>query len=138
MARILAIDYGAKRSGLAVTDPLQIIATALETVPTTHLLEYLKSYCQKEEVEAFVLGHPLSLDGSDTHASPLVATFAKELKVLFPGKEIHFVDEAYTSKLAMRSLIASGVKKKDRREKGALDKVAATIILQDFMESRKY
>lgn len=136
MARILAIDFGAKRTGLAVTDPLQIIATALETVETQGLIDYLKTYCLKEEVEAFVLGHPLSLDGSETHASPLVAGFAKKLQETFPEKKIHFVDEAYTSKLAMRSLIASGVKKKDRRQKGALDKVAATIILQDFMESR--
>ena len=136
MARIVAIDYGAKRTGLAVTDPLQIIATALETVSTDKLADYLKNYCLKEEVEAFVLGHPLSLDGSETHASPLVAGFAQKLRELFPDKPVHFVDEAYTSKLAMRSLIASGVKKKERREKGALDKVAATLILQDFMETR--
>ncbi|WP_304235156.1 Holliday junction resolvase RuvX [Jiulongibacter sediminis] len=136
MARIMGIDYGGKRTGLAVTDPLQIIATALETVPTAQLMDYLKKYCQKEEVEAFVIGHPLSLDGSDTHASPLVRDFTEKLKKEFPDKEIHFVDEAYTSKMAMRSLIDSGVKKKDRRQKGSLDKIAATIILQEFMEER--
>lgn len=136
MGRIMGIDFGGKRTGLAVTDPLQIVATALETVPTDQLIGYLKSYCQKEEVEAFVIGYPLSLDGSDTHASPLVRDFTEKLKKEFPDKEIHFVDEAYTSKMALHSLIQSGVKKKDRRQKGSLDKVAATLILQEFMEER--
>ena len=132
----MGIDFGGKRTGLAVTDPLQIVATALETVPTDQLIGYLKSYCQKEEVEAFVIGYPLRLDGSDTHASPLVRDFTEKLKKEFPDKEIHFVDEAYTSKMALHSLIQSGVKKKDRRQKGSLDKVAATLILQEFMEER--
>ncbi len=136
MARILGIDYGGKRTGLAVTDPLQIIASALDTVPTVDLLDYLKSYCSKEEVTDFVIGQPLSLDGSDTDATPLVKAFVESLKKAFPDKNIHFVDESYTSKLAMRSLIESGVKKKDRRKKGSLDKIAATIILQDFMNER--
>lgn len=136
MARILGIDYGGKRTGLAVTDPLQIIASALDTVPTVDLLDYLKSYCLKEEVTDFVIGQPLSLDGSDTDATPLVKAFVESLKKAFPDKNIHFVDESYTSKLAMRSLIESGVKKKDRRKKGSLDKIAATIILQDFMNER--
>ncbi len=137
MARILGIDYGGKRTGLAVTDPLQIIASALDTVPTVDLLDYLKSYCSKEEVTDFVIGQPLSLDGSDTDATPLVKAFVESLKMAFPDKNIHFVDESYTSKLAMRSLIESGVKKKDRRKKGSLDKIAATIILQDFMNERR-
>ncbi|UBM57613.1 Holliday junction resolvase RuvX [Marinilongibacter aquaticus] len=136
MARIMAIDYGGKRTGLAVTDPLQIIASALETVETKNLLDYLKNYCEKEDVEAFVLGKPLSLDGSETHASPLVHSFAEELKKKFPGKPIHYVDERYTSKMAVQSMIASGVKKKDRRKKGNIDKVAATIILQEFMDEQ--
>ncbi len=137
MARILGIDYGGKRTGLAVTDPLQIIASALDTVPTVDLLDYLKSYCSKEEVTDFVIGQPLSLDGSDTDATPLVKAFVESLTMAFPDKNIHFVDESYTSKLAMRSLIESGVKKKDRRKKGSLDKIAATIILQDFMNERR-
>ncbi|MCR9062494.1 MAG: Holliday junction resolvase RuvX [Cytophagales bacterium] len=137
MARILGIDYGGKRTGLAVTDPLQIIASALDTVPTIDLLDYLKSYCSKEEVTDFVIGQPLSLDGSDTDATPLVKAFVESLKMAFPDKNIHFVDESYTSKVAMRSLIESGVKKKDRRKKGSLDKIAATIILQDFMNERR-
>lgn len=132
----MAIDYGGKRTGLAVTDPLQIIASALETVETKNLLDYLKNYCEKEDVEAFVLGKPLSLDGSETHASPLVHSFAEELKKKFPGKPIHYVDERYTSKMAVQSMIASGVKKKDRRKKGNIDKVAATIILQEFMDEQ--
>ncbi|MGR3811396.1 Holliday junction resolvase RuvX [Jiulongibacter sp. NS-SX5] len=136
MARIMGIDFGAKRTGIAVTDPLQIIATALETVETKQIFDFLKEYCAREDVEAFVIGHPLNLDGSETHSSPLVKEFSEKLGQIYPDKKIHFVDEAYTSKMAMRSLINSGVKKKDRRKKGSLDKVAATIILQEFMEQQ--
>lgn len=137
MARIMGIDYGGKRTGLAVTDPLQIIASALATVDTKNLPAYLKEYCTKEDVEAFVLGKPLNLDGSETDASPLVQAFVKELETLFPNKPIYFVDERYTSKMAVQSMIASGVKKKDRRIKGNIDKVAATIILQEYMDERR-
>jgi putative holliday junction resolvase len=133
MPRIVAIDYGGKRTGIAVSDPLQIIATALETVPTKELLSFLKEYSAKEEVESFVVGEPKNLDGSDTDASQMVRNFLVQLKSLFPEKPIHLIDERFTSKMAMQSLIASGTKKKDRKVKGNIDKVSATIILQDFM-----
>jgi putative Holliday junction resolvase len=133
MPRIVAIDYGGKRTGIAVTDPLQIIATALETVSTKSLLEFLKAYSAKEDVESFVVGEPKNLDGSDTDASQMVRDFLIQLKAQFPDKQIHLIDERFTSKMAMQSLIASGTKKKDRKIKGNLDKVSATIILQDFM-----
>ncbi|MFT7420827.1 MAG: putative Holliday junction resolvase [Psychromonas sp.] len=136
MPRILAIDYGGKRSGLAVTDPLQIIATALETVPTKSLLAYLKVYLEKEEVDCFVVGAPTNLDGSDTDATAMVKAFSLTLQETFPNKKIHFIDERFTSKMAFQSMIDSGFSKKQRREKGNIDKIAATIILQDFMRQQ--
>ena len=137
MPRIVAIDYGAKRTGLAVTDPLQIIATALETVRTHDLLEYLKKYSQSEPVEAFVIGMPRRLDNSDSENAPRVQAFVKLLKKTFPDIPIHTHDERFTSSMALQSMIASGTKKSDRREKGNIDKISATIILQSFMESRR-
>lgn len=135
--RILAIDYGTKRTGLAVTDPLRIIASALETVPTHQLLDYLKKYVEREPVEAFVLGLPTRLDGSDTDNTPHVRAFAKKLEAAFPAIPVHWHDERFTSAMALQAMIAGGTKKKDRRQKGNIDKVSATIILQSFMESRK-
>lgn len=137
MGRIVAIDYGGKRTGLAVTDPLQIIATALETVPSSEVLAYLKKYAIAEEVDAFVIGDPKNLDGSATDATSLVKTFILKLENAFPDKKVHLIDERFTSKMAVQSMIASGTKKKDRRVKGNIDKISATIILQDFM-SRQY
>lgn len=137
MPRILGIDYGAKRTGLAVTDPLQIIATALETVPTHKLFDYLTEYVGREEVEAFVLGEPKNLDGSETDSTKMVYSFAKKLQELFPSKTLHLIDERYTSKMAIQTMISSGTKKKDRREKGNIDKISATIILQDFMSRKR-
>jgi len=137
MPRIVAIDYGAKRTGLAVTDPLQIIATALETVRTHDLLEFLKKYSQSEPVEAFVIGMPRRLDNSDSENAPRVQAFVKLLKKTFPDIPIHTHDERFTSSMALQSMIASGTKKSDRREKGNIDKISATIILQSFMESRR-
>ncbi|WP_128543147.1 Holliday junction resolvase RuvX [Larkinella soli] len=137
MARLLAIDYGSKRTGLAVTDPLQIIASALETVPTHQLLDYLKRYAAAEPVEAFVLGLPRRLDGSDTDNTPRVRAFAEKLKAAFPDLPVHWHDERFTSAMALQAMIAAGTKKKDRREKGNIDKVSAVIILQSYMESKK-
>lgn len=135
MPRILAIDYGAKRTGLAVTDPSKIIASALETVPTDKLLEYLKKYTQTEAVEAFVVGMPKNLDGTTTDGTAYVERFVIELKNIFPEIPIHLHDERFTSKMAMQTMIAGGMKKKDRRVKGNIDKISAVIILQSFMES---
>jgi len=135
MPRILAIDYGAKRTGLAVTDPSKIIASALETVPTDNLLAYLKKYTQNEAVEAFVVGMPKNLDGTITDGTPYVERFVVELKNIFPEIPIHLHDERFTSKMAMQTMIAGGMKKKDRQIKGNIDKISAVIILQSFMES---
>jgi putative Holliday junction resolvase len=135
MPRILAIDYGAKRTGLAVTDPSKIIASALETVPTENLLAYLKKYTQNEAVEAFVVGMPKNLDGTTTDGTPYVERFVVELKNIFPEIPIHLHDERFTSKMAMQTMIAGGMKKKDRQIKGNIDKISAVIILQSFMES---
>lgn len=137
MPRILAIDLGTKRTGLAVTDPLKILANPLETVQTGQLMYYLKAYCVKEEVEAFVLGLPLRLNGQDNEMTPRVMKLKEDLENIFPGKKILLVDERFTSKIAMQSMIAMGSKKKDRIEKaGNLDKVSAAIILQSYLESQ--
>jgi putative Holliday junction resolvase len=134
MARILAIDLGTKRTGLAVTDPLKILANPLETVETVQLLAYLKSYCSKEEVEAIVLGLPIQLNGQDNEMTPRVLKLKEELEKTFPETRIVLVDERFTSKMAMQSMIAMGSKKKDRKEKaGNLDKVSAAIILQSYL-----
>lgn len=137
MSRLIAIDYGAKRTGLAVTDPLQIIATALEAVRTHDLLEFLKKYVEKEEVEAFVVGMPRKLDNTDSENAGRVQIFLKALKKTFPQIPIHTHDERFTSSMALQSMIASGSKKSDRRVKGNIDKISATIILQSFMEARR-
>lgn len=135
MGRLLAIDYGKKRTGLAVTDPLKIIATALETVPTDTLLNYLEEYQKQEEIEAFVIGKPQSLQGEETDATPLVEKFVQELTKKYPTIPIHQHDERFTSKIALNAMIAGGTSKKYRQNKGNLDKVSAVIILQSYMES---
>lgn len=135
MPRILAIDLGTKRTGLAVTDPLKILANPLETIETGQLMTYLKSYCAKEEVEVLVLGLPIRLNGQDNEMTPRVMKLKAELEIAFPEKKITLVDERFTSKMAMQSMIAMGSKKKDRKEKaGNLDKVSAAIILQSYLE----
>lgn len=138
MGRILAIDYGKKRTGLAVTDPLRIIATALETVPTDALLNFLKSYTTKENVDEFVIGMPKTLKNEDSEIAPLVRKFIQELKSAFPGKPVHEADERFTSSLAHHAMIAGGMKKKDRQQKGNADKISATIILQSHLDSNKF
>ncbi|MCU0440283.1 MAG: Holliday junction resolvase RuvX [Raineya sp.] len=136
MPRIIAIDYGSKRVGLAVTDNLKIIATALETVHSKDILDFLEKYMQKEEVEAFVVGMPKNLDGEDTNNTPLVENFVKALKKKFTNVPVHLLDERFTSKIALDSMIMSGSKKKDRNNKsGNIDKVSAVIILQDYLNS---
>jgi putative Holliday junction resolvase len=136
MGRILAIDYGTKRTGLAVTDPLKIIATALETVPTDMLLAYLQNYSKREPVEAFVIGMPRTLKNEDSATAPLVREFIVKLKEAFPGKPVHEADERFTSSIAQRAMIEGGMKKKDRQVKGNVDKVSAVLILQAFMDAR--
>ena len=134
MARIICIDYGGKRTGLAVTDPLKIIATALTTIHSKELIPFLQEYCKKEEVELILIGVPLNLDNSATHATPLVAAAIKNLNRAFPNLPIKKVDERFTSKLAVRAMIDMGMKKKDRRVKGNIDQIAATIMLQEYLQ----
>ncbi|MDQ2656984.1 MAG: Holliday junction resolvase RuvX [Bacteroidota bacterium] len=136
MGRVLAIDYGLKRTGLAVTDPLQIIATPLETVPTHNLLTYLKEYCQREPVDAFVIGMPKNLRNEDSEIAPVVRKFVIVLESAFSDKPVHQVDERFTSSIAQRAMIEGGMKKKDRQVKGNVDKISATLILQTFLERR--
>lgn len=137
MGRLLAIDFGKKRTGIAVSDPLRIIATPLETVSTGDLMTFLKKYAEKEPVDEFVVGMPKTLQNEDSEIAPLVREFVGKLKTVFPGKPVHLVDERFTSSMAQRALIEGGMKKKDRQVKGNVDKVSATLILQSFMDARK-
>lgn len=134
MARIICIDYGLKRTGLAVTDPFQIIATGLTTIHPKELVPFLKNYFLTEPVELILIGEPKNLDDSDTHATPHVKKCIKELKKNFPTTPIKKVDERYTSKMATRAMIEMGMKKKHRRNKTFIDEIAATIMLQEYMQ----
>ncbi|GAO43596.1 Holliday junction resolvase RuvX [Flavihumibacter petaseus] len=136
MGRIMAIDYGGKRTGIAVTDPFRIIASGLQTVETKTLIPFLKQYFAAETVDHVIIGEPKNWDDSDTHATPLVQAFVTRFKKEFPQIPIEGVDERFTSKMAKQSMIASGMKKKDRRDKGMVDLIAATILLQEFLESQ--
>lgn len=133
MARILSIDYGAKRTGLAVTDPLQIIASGLTAVDTKDLVPFLKKYLQEETVELIIIGEPKNWDESDTHATPLVQAFIKRLHKEFPAMPVQTVDERYTSKMAVQAMHEMGMKKKDRQNKKNVDEIAATIMLQEYL-----
>jgi putative Holliday junction resolvase len=133
MARILSIDYGGKRTGLAVTDPLQIIATGLTTVESPKLIPFLKDYFKKESVELILVGEPKNWDDSDTHATPLVKEIVRRLQKEFPTIPLRMVDERYTSKMASRAMIDMGLKKKQRRNKALVDEIAATIMLQEYL-----
>lgn len=133
--RLLAIDYGKRRCGIAVSDTLQIIANALTNVHPNELVPFLNRYFEEEEVSTIVLGYPLSLDDEPTDSTKAVEKLYERFKKLYKDKEIVLWDERYTSKLAVQSLIESGVRKSKRREKSIIDEVSATIILQEYMES---
>lgn len=135
MARILAIDYGGKRTGIAVTDPMQIIATGLCTITSPELIPFLKKYFLQEEVELIIIGLPKNWDESDTHGTPLAEAAIKKLKKEFPLMALKTVDERYTSKMARDAMLHMGMKKKDRRDKKLVDEIAATIMLQEYMQS---
>jgi putative Holliday junction resolvase len=135
MARILAIDYGGKRTGIAVTDPLQIIATGLLTIESKELIPFLKKYLSEETVELIIIGLPKNWDESDTHGTPLVQAAIKKIQKDFPTVPLKTVDERYTSKMAKDAMLEMGMKKKDRRVKENVDVIAATIILQEYMRS---
>ena len=136
MGRIMAIDYGTKRVGLAVTDPLQLIANPLETVHAKDVLSYLKAYVLREPVEAMVVGMPRRLSGEATQATQHVVGFVRKLQKEMPGIPVHTVDERFTSKMAQAAMLAGGLKKKDRQDKATVDRVSAAIILQSYLESR--
>lgn len=137
MSRILAIDYGGKRTGLAVTDPLQIIATGLITIDSKELIPWLKKYIAQEEVELIIIGLPKNWDESDTHGTPLVEAAIKKIQKEFPTMPLKTVDERYSSKMAKDAMLEMGMKKKDRRDKKNVDVIAATIILQEYLQSIK-
>ncbi|MDX5346691.1 MAG: Holliday junction resolvase RuvX [Hymenobacteraceae bacterium] len=136
MGRIVAIDYGVKRVGLAVTDPMQIIATALDTIHPKDLLAYLKTYAAKEPVDAFVVGMPSNLKGEATDATPHVVGFVRKLQKEFPEVPVHTIDERFTSRMAFQTMIDAGLNKKARRDKATVDRVSATIILQSYLEKK--
>jgi putative Holliday junction resolvase len=136
MARILSIDYGAVRTGLAVTDPLQIIATGLCTVATPKLMPFLKDYFSKEPVEQVLIGMPSNWDDSATHATPLVKNFITAFQKAFPQLPIQTVDERYTSKMATQAMLQMGLKKKQRQNKALVDEIAATIMLQEYLQRK--
>lgn len=133
MGRIICIDFGLKRTGIAVTDPLRIIATALTTVDTKLLMAFVEKYCAAEVVDLFLVGHPLNLDDSETHATAPANAFVEALQKKFPQKPVLRCDERFTSSMAKRSMIEMGMKKADRRIKGNVDQIAATIMLQEYL-----
>ena len=135
MARILAIDYGGKRTGIAVTDPLQIIATGLTTIASVDLIPFLNKYTKEEAVELIIIGLPKNWDESDTHGTPLARKAIEKVKKEFPAIPVKDVDERYTSKMAKDAMIQMGMKKKDRRDKKIVDEIAATIMLQEYLQS---
>lgn len=138
MARLLAIDYGQKRTGIAVTDTLQIIPGPLKTVETKTLLEFLKTYTTQEEVEAFVIGKPMQTNGRPSENLKHVEAFVSKLQKTIPAIPVIYYDERYTSVLAHKAIIESGVSRKRRQDKALVDEISACIILQGYMDSRKF
>ena len=137
MARILSIDYGKKRTGIAVTDSLQLIANGLDVVETKNLEEYIANYLAKEEVETIVVGYPRQTNGEDSENMKRITPFYNRLKKLYPNVNVELYDERFTSVLAHQTIIASGIGRKARQNKGLVDQISATIILQDYLESKR-
>jgi putative Holliday junction resolvase len=135
MARIMALDIGAKRTGIAVTDPMQIIATGLTTIDAGQLIAYLKEYLRNETLSLFVVGWPTNWDDSATHGTPIVAKAITDLQKNFPAIPIQKMDERFTSKMAKDAMLEMGLKKKQRRDKKLVDEIAATILLQEYLRS---
>ena len=136
MERLIGIDYGRKRTGLAASDPLGIFASALETVPSAKIIDYLQKYSQKETITRFVVGYPMNLDGRPSEAAADVDAFLPVLKRAFPGIPVELEDERFTSVLAHRAMIDGGMKYKDRRDKASVDRISAAIILQGYMDRK--
>jgi putative Holliday junction resolvase len=137
MGRLLAIDYGKKRTGIAVSDPLQIIANGLTTVETSRLFDFLHDYMQKEEVSTIVVGLPKQMNNELSENIRRIEPFVNRLRKLYPNLQIEYFDERFTSKMAHQSMIDGGLKKKDRQNKALIDEISATIILQGYMESKR-
>ena len=136
--RIMAFDYGTKRIGIAVTDPLQIIATGLETIHPKDIVEYLKKYLQTEQVERFVVGEPKQMDNTPSQSAPHVKGFVTILKKNFPDITVEMLDERFTSKMASAAIAQSGMGKKDRQNKELVDTISATILLQSYMATNRF
>jgi len=137
MGRIVAIDYGAKRTGLAVSDPLQLIAGALDTVPTAELVARLKAYVAQNEVEVFVVGRPLQMTGEPSATYAATQSLVERLQREFPAARVAWYDERFTSRMALRTMVESGIGRQKRRDKALVDRISATIILQSYMDSKK-
>ena len=138
MSRILAIDYGKKRTGIAVTDPMQIIANGLTTVPTHELMDFLLGYLRQEKVERIVIGHPKQMNNEDSENMKRIVPFVNRLRKVLPDMPVELYDERFTSVLAHQAMLAGGLKKKARQNKALVDEISATIILQSYLESKKY
>ena len=136
MGRVMAIDYGTKRTGLAVTDPMSIIANGLDTVPTHEVIDFLEKYVAREPVDIFVLGLPTQMNGEESETMKQIKPFAQKLQKKFPTIELIYVDERFTSALAHQAMLTGGLKKKDRQNKALVDKISATIILQSYLENK--
>ena len=137
MARILSIDYGLKRTGIAVTDDFQIIASGLTTIPSAELISFLKTYFSKENVETVIIGEPKQMNGLPSESTEIIEKFIVQFHVEFPTMKMERVDERFTSKMAFQTMIDSGLKKKQRQNKGLIDEIAATILLQDYLNYKK-
>lgn len=134
MGRVLAFDYGTKRVGVAVTDPLQIIANTLPTVDTPKIFEFIKSYCNKEEVESFVVGYPVAHGHAPNEVAKHIDKFVTDLKKIYVVKPVHLIDESFTSKIAAQTVLMSGINKKERKRKEHIDAISANLILQTYLE----
>lgn len=138
MGRFLALDIGRKRTGVAITDPLRIIASPLETIPTHKLLDYLSELFQKENIDMLIVGYPHQMNNTPSEAVTYINPLIKSIKKKFPTLPVELVDERFTSKMAMQAMIDGGMKKKDRQDKSNVDKISAALILQNYMEGLKY
>ena len=137
MARILSIDYGLKRTGIAVTDDFQIIASGLTTISSTDIIPFLKTYFSKENVETVIIGEPKQMNGLPSESTEIIEKFIAQFQTEFPKMKMERVDERFTSKMAFQTMIDSGLKKKQRQNKGLIDEIAATILLQDYLNYKK-
>lgn len=138
MSRVIAIDYGRKRTGLAVSDTMQIIAGGLTTLPTAEVMDFLTNYVKNEKVEKIIVGHPKQMDNSDSENMGRIKVFVKQLKEKIPTIPVEYYDERFTSVLAHRAMIDGGLKKKSRQNKALVDEISATIILQSYLESKRF